>query len=95
MERARSLLQLAARHACTSAECWWNINCYPDRRTLISLNLDSARPNLFIEEPHRIKNFAKGCSFSRFVGLPEIEDAIVSQIPHDPRVGDSIVGQVA
>ena len=39
-----------------------------------------------IEEPHRIKNFAEGCRCSCSVSLSKGEDAIVSQISHDPRV---------
>src|ERR1700687_308893 len=48
-----------------------------------------------IEEPHRIKNFAEGCRCSCPVSLSKGEDAIVSQISHDRRVGNSIVDQVA
>jgi len=48
-----------------------------------------------IEEPHRIKNFAEGCRCSCPVSLSKGEDAVVSQISHDPRVGNSIVDQVA
>jgi hypothetical protein len=44
-----------------------------------------------IEEPHRIKNFAEGCRCSCPVSLSKGEDAIVSQISHDRRVGNSIV----
>src|SRR6266403_6353721 len=44
-----------------------------------------------IEEPHRIKNFAEGCRCSCPVSLSKGEDAVVSQISHDPRIGDSIV----
>src|SRR5258705_10248241 len=48
-----------------------------------------------IEEPHRIKNFAEGCRCSCPVSLSKGEDAVVSQISHDPRLGDSIIDQVA
>ena len=48
-----------------------------------------------IEEPHRIKNFVEGCRCSCPVSLSKGEDAIVSQISHDPRVGNFIVDQVA
>ena len=47
-----------------------------------------------IEEPHRIKNFAEGCGFFCSVSLSKSEDAIVSQISHDSRVGYFIVDQV-
>src|ERR1700676_1845875 len=48
-----------------------------------------------IEEPHRIHDFAEGCRCSCPVGLSKGEDAVVSQISHDRRVGNSIVEQVA
>src|SRR6266481_2317507 len=48
-----------------------------------------------IEEPHRIKNFAEGCRCSCPVSLSKGEDAVVAQISHDPRIGDSIIDQVA
>src|ERR1700730_2522163 len=48
-----------------------------------------------IEEPHRIKNFAEGCRCSCPVSLPKGEDAVVSQISHDRRVGNPVVEQVA
>src|SRR3981189_1526354 len=48
-----------------------------------------------IEEPHRIKNFTEGCRCSCPVSLSKGEDAVVSQISHDRRVGNSIVDQVA
>src|ERR1700738_744109 len=48
-----------------------------------------------IEEPHRIKNFAESCRCSCPVSLSKGENAIVSQISHDRRVGNCIVDQVA
>src|SRR5580704_19796213 len=48
-----------------------------------------------VEEPHRIENFAEGCGCFRPVGLSKGEDAVVAQISHDGRVGNSIAGQVA
>src|SRR6266404_722967 len=50
---------------------------------------------LAIEEPHRIKNFAEGRRCSCPVSLSKGEDAVVSQISHDPRLGNFIVDQVA
>src|SRR5260370_11182342 len=49
----------------------------------------------WIEEPHRIQNFAVGGRCSCPVSLSKGEDAVVSQISHDPRIGDTIVDQVA
>ncbi len=48
-----------------------------------------------IEEPHRIKNFAEGRRCSCPVSLPKGEDAVVAQISHDLRVGNSVAEQVA
>src|SRR5260221_947649 len=48
-----------------------------------------------IEEPHRIENFAEGRGCSCPVSLSKGEDAVVSQISHDSRVGNSIVERVA
>ena len=48
-----------------------------------------------IEEPHRIKNFAERCSCFCSVSSSKSEDAVVSQISHDPRVGYFVAGQVA
>jgi hypothetical protein len=48
-----------------------------------------------VEEPHRIEDFAEGCRCSGPVSLSKGEDAVVSQISHDPRVGNSIVDEVA
>src|SRR5712671_92922 len=48
-----------------------------------------------IEEPHRIKNFAESCRCSGPVGLSKGEDAVVSQVSHDPRLGNAIADQVA
>src|SRR5476651_2377888 len=65
---------------------------------LLSLDLIKFRQRSFkfvIEEPHRIENFAEGCRCSRPVCLSEGEHAVVAQIKHDLRVGDSVIGQVA
>ena len=48
-----------------------------------------------IEEPHRIKNLAESCRCSCPVGMSKGEDAIVSQISHNSRIGNSVVEQVA
>ena len=44
---------------------------------------------------NRIENFAQGSRCSRPVGLSKGEDAVVAQISHDRRVGNSMAGQVA
>lgn len=50
---------------------------------------------LFIEEPHRIENLAEGCRCFCPIGRAKGEDAIVSQIFHDRRVGNIIAEQIA
>src|SRR4051812_2221792 len=62
----------------------------------LSLDLVESRQRPFkfvIEEPHRIENFAEACRCFCPVGLPKGEDAVVAQISHNRRVGNSMVGQ--
>ena len=59
------------------------------------VEFDQRTFKFLIEEPHCIKNFAKSRSFLCPVSFPEGKNTIVSQISHDPPVGDCIVGQVA
>src|SRR6266850_8261471 len=50
---------------------------------------------LLVEEPHRIKNLAEGYRCPCPVSLSKGEDAVVSQISHDRRVGNPVVDQAA
>src|SRR5258708_6703454 len=84
-----------AQHDARETRSDWNL---PTSSPLPRLDLVEfgERPFKFvIEEPHRIKNFAEGCGCSCPVGLSKGEDAVVSQISHDPRVGNSIGEQVS
>ncbi len=62
-------------------------------RDLVILGQRSLK--FIIEKPHRIKNFTESGRFLCSVSLSKSEDAIVSQISHDPRIVNSIVDQVA
>src|SRR5687767_381049 len=48
-----------------------------------------------VEQPHRFENFAEGRRCLRPVRLAESEDAVVAQVPHDPRVCYSVIREVA
>jgi len=86
--------RMAAKHVFTSAERGRSrrfLSLSPNH-DLVEFGQRSFK--FVIEEPHRIKNFAEGCRFFCSVSLSKSEDAIVSQIPHDPRVGNFIVGKI-
>src|SRR6266436_5428765 len=48
-----------------------------------------------VEEPHRIEDFAQSCRRLGSVGASKRKDAVVSQISHDPRLRNSVVGKAA
>lgn len=80
----RSRLMKARRHKTTLSA---------PRPDLVELGKRSFK--FGIEESHRIKNFSEGCRCFFPVSLSKGEDAVVSQISHDRRLGNSIADEVA
>ena len=69
------------------------------RSSPLPLRLDLVEPGLralelFVEEPHRGEDLAVVHRGSGPVGPAEGEHAVVAQVAHDLRIGDSIAGQV-
>src|SRR5579872_1391058 len=48
-----------------------------------------------VEKPHRVENLPVVCRGSRAIGLAKGKDAVVAQISHDRRVGNSVGKQIA
>src|ERR1700722_8311470 len=71
----------------------WRFSAFLPRLDFVEFG---QRPfEFFVEQPHRIENFAEGRRWSWPVNLAKAEDSVIAQISHERRIGDLIVGCVA